>query len=111
MKIKRNFKALDSETNEQWKQTIEVLVIAYLVKHRKRLVEDYITRNFSKLMAKDRPLTSEEVMDMLQISRSTLGRRVKAGILRPVNPEAKRSYRFERKDVINCINRKETEHG
>jgi predicted DNA-binding transcriptional regulator AlpA len=106
MKIKRNFKCLDNETNEQWKQTIEMLIIAYLVKHRKRFIENYITQNFSVLMGEDRLLTSEEVLKMLQISRQTLGRRIKAGLLVPTNPEAKRNYRVKKSAVVNYIDRK-----
>jgi predicted site-specific integrase-resolvase len=72
---------------------------------------DYIFQNLSKFMGEDRLLTSEEVMNMLQISRQTLGRRIKAGILNPVNPEAKRNYRFKKSDVVNYIERKEVNYG
>jgi predicted site-specific integrase-resolvase len=49
-------------------------------------------------MGEDHLLTSEEVMNILQISRQTFGRRVKSGVLKPVNPEAKRHYRFKKSD-------------
>ena len=52
-------------------------------------------------MGEDRLLTSDEVVEMLQISHQTLGRRIKQGKLLPVNPEAKRNYRFKRSDVYN----------
>jgi predicted DNA-binding transcriptional regulator AlpA len=103
IKLKRNFKGLDSETNEQWKKTIETHVMAYLINHRERLIGDYIAQNFSKLMSQDRLLTSKEVENMLQISSSTLGRRIKAGILKPVSPDAKRNYRFRKSDILNYI--------
>ena len=101
-----NLKLIGKELDEQLEKTVKTLVVRYLGKYRKMLVEDYISRNFSKFMSEDRLLTSEEVMNMLQISRQTLGRRVKAGVLNPVNPEAKRNYRFKKNDVINLIERK-----
>ena len=107
IKLKRNFNGLDSETNEQWKKTIEAHVIACIVNHRERFIGDYIKQNFSKLMAEDHLLTSEDVMKKLKISRQTLGRRIKAGILKPVNPEAKRNYRFQKSDIKNYIEGKE----
>jgi predicted DNA-binding transcriptional regulator AlpA len=41
-------------------------------------------------MGEDRLLTSKEVVEMLQVSPQTLGRRIKQRKLVPVNPEAKR---------------------
>lgn len=106
MNAKKDFFLISKEFDEQLKKRVEILVVASMVKHRKRFIEDYIERNFSKFMGEDRPLTSEEVMNMLQISRQTLGRRVKSGALKPVNPEAKRHYRFKKSDIVNLIERK-----
>jgi len=104
------FQFIGKELDEQMEKTVKTLVIKYLGKYRKILVEDYISKNFSKFMGEDRLLTSEEVMNLLQISRQTLGRRVKDRVLIPVNPEVKRNYRFKKNDVINYINRKELEN-
>jgi predicted DNA-binding transcriptional regulator AlpA len=111
METKKNFMFLNKETDGQLKKRVEMLVKVYLIKNRKRLIENYIVKKISKFMGEDRLLTSEEVMNMLQISRQTLGRRIKAGILNPVNPEAKRNYRFKKSDVVNHIERKEVNHG
>ena len=96
-------KFISKELDEQLNERVETLVKVYIIKQRKRLIMDYISQNFSKFMGEDRLLTSQEVMNMLQISRSTLGRRVEDGVLVPTNPEAKRNYRFKKSDVINCI--------
>jgi len=108
--IKKSIKFINKELDEQLSERVETLVKVYIIKHRKWLIEDYISQNLSKFMGEDRLLTSEEVMNMLQISRQTLGRRVKAGALNPVNPEAKRNYRFKKNDVINYIERKGVSH-
>jgi len=106
----KNISLFSKEFDEQLEKEVERLVIKYLGKYRKKFIEDYISRNFKKFMGEDRLLTSEEVMNMLQISRQTLGRRMKDRVLIPVNPEAKRNYRFMKSDVINYINRKELEN-
>ena len=85
---------------------VNALVKTYIIKHRKRWISDYIERNFNKFMGEDRLLTSNEVADMLQISHQTLGRRIKQGKLSPINPEAKRNYRFKRSDVYKLIEKK-----
>jgi len=110
MTKKLNFHFICKELDEQLKTRVDFLVKVSLVKNRKKFIEDYISQNFSKFMGEDRLLTSEEVMNMLQISRQTLGRRVKSGVLNPVNPDAKRNYRFMKSDVINYIQRKELEN-
>ena len=78
-----------------------------MINQRKRWISDYIEKNFMKFMGEDRLLTSDEVVEMLQISHQTLGRRIKQGKLVPVNPEAKRNYRFKRSDVYKLIENKE----
>ncbi|MCS2957670.1 helix-turn-helix domain-containing protein [Bacteroides salyersiae] len=78
-----------------------------LINQRKRWISDYIEKNFTKFMGEDRLLTSDEVVEMLQISHQTLGRRIKQGKLLPVNPEAKRNYRFKRSDVYKLIEKEE----
>ena len=82
------------------------LVKISLINQRKRWITDYIEKNFAKFMGEDRLLTSKEVVEMLQISPQTLGRRVKQGKLVPVNPEATRNYRFKRSDVFQLIEKK-----
>ena len=89
---------------------VEKLVVKYLGKWREKLLEDYIKRTFSKYMTEDRLLKTEEVMTILNISRSTVRRRVKSGVLKPVNPEAKRNYRFQKSDIDNYIERKGTNY-
>ena len=101
-----NFTFINKEADEQLEKRVKQLVIQYLAKYRKRFIEDYIERTFSKFMGEDRLLTSVEVMNMLQISRQTLGRRVKSGALKPVNPEAKRHYRFKKSDIDNYIEKR-----
>ena len=107
MNVTKDIMFINRELDEQLRKRVEALVKVYLVKHRKRLIEDYISENFSKFMGEDRLLTSDEVMNMLQIARQTLGRRIKAGLLNPVNPEAKRNYRFMKSDVVDYIERNE----
>ena len=92
-------------------QEMDELLKNYLVKislinQGKRWITDYIEKNLMKFMGEDRLLTSDEVAEMLQISHQTLGRRIKQGKLMPVNPEAKRNYRFKRSDVYNLIEKK-----
>lgn len=106
IKLKRNFKGLDSETNEQWKKTIETHVIAYLLNHREKLIGDYIAQSFSKLMSQERLLTSEEVMGILHISKSTMGRLRKAGLLTPVNPKSGRHFKYKKSDIDEYIKKK-----
>ena len=103
---KNNLVFLNKELDEQLQSRVRVLVMKNLIKFRKKFITDYIEQNFSNFMGEDRLLTSDEVMKMLQMSRQTLGRRVKAGVLLPVNPEAKRHYRFMKNDVVNYIERK-----
>ena len=111
MKKKHDFVFITKELDEQLKTRVDFLVKVSLVKNRKKFIEGYISQNLSKFMGEDRLLTSEEVKNMLQISESTLGRRIKDGVLNPVNPEAKRNYRFMKNDVINYIEkRKELNH-
>ncbi len=85
------------------KRRIDVLVRTYFAKHRKKFIADYIEANFSKFMGEDRPLTSKEVMDMLQISRATLNRRINMEKIKPVNPD-ERVHRFLRSEVIEHLN-------
>jgi len=91
------------EVDEMLKRRVDTLTKLYLIKNRKRLIYEFISKNFSKFMREDRLLTSDEVINMLQISRQTLGRRIKDGKLLPINPEAKRNYRFKREDVYKII--------
>ena len=111
MSEQTNFMFINKKIDERLKKRVNTLVKEYLVKNRKLLIEDYIDKKFSKYMDEDRLLTSEEVMNMLQISRQTMGRRIKAGVLKPVNPEATRNYRFRKSDVVNYIERKGVHHG
>jgi len=108
MKKTNGFMFITKELDEQLKTRVDFLVKVSLVKNRKKFIEDYISLNFSKFMGEDRLLTSEEVMNMLQISRPTLGRRIKTGVLNPVNPKVKRNYRFLKSDINNLIERKGT---
>jgi excisionase family DNA binding protein len=94
------------EMDEMLKQRVDYLVKISLINQRKRWISDYIEKNFTKFMGEDRLLTSDEVAEMLQISHQTLGRRIKQGKLIPVNPEAKRNYRFKRSDVYKLIEKK-----
>lgn len=94
------------EMDQILSKRVNTLVKTYIIKHRKRWISDYIERNFNKFMGEDRLLTSNEVADMLQISHQTLGRRIKQGKLSPINPEAKRNYRFKRSDVYKLIEKK-----
>jgi len=110
MRKNESFSSILKELDEWLPKKVETLVKVSLVKNRKRYIMDYIDKNFSKFMEENRPLTSKEVMNMLQLSRQTLGRRIKAGVLKPVNPEAKRNYRFMKNDVVNLIQRKEVSH-
>ena len=93
------------EIDEQLKKRIAGLTVHYLVKNREKLISDYIEREMKRFMGEDRLLTSDEVMNMLRISRQTLYRRIKHGILKPVNPDAKRNYRFEKSEVFKCIDK------
>jgi len=91
------------EMDNELKKRVDLLTKVYLVKNRKKLIDEFIKENFCKLMGNDRPLTSKEVMDMLQISRATFSRRIKLGKLKPINPNEK-VHRFLRSEVINFIN-------
>ena len=94
---------LCQELDEQLKKRVKTLVVEYLAHNRKKLISDYIEREMKRFMGEDRLLTSDEVMNMLRISRQTLYRRIKHGVLKPVNPDAKRNYRFEKSEVDNYI--------
>ena len=109
--MNKKIRFINKELDEQLERRIKILVGVYLVKNRKKFIQEYISENFSKFMGEDRLLTSDEVMNMLHISRQTLGRRIKAGLLNPVNPDAKRNYRFMKNDVINYIERKGVNHA
>jgi predicted DNA-binding transcriptional regulator AlpA len=95
------------EMDKMLSQRVDALVKVSIIKHRKRWIMDYIEKNFLKYMGEDHLLTSDEVVEMLQISHQTLGRRIKQGKLVPVNFEAKRNYRFNRSDVFKFIETKE----
>ena len=98
---KMSFFSKEMKNELMW--TIDIQVRVYLAKHRKRFIADYIRENFSKFIGEDRPLTSKEVMNMLQISRATFCRRIKLGKLKPINPNEK-VHRFLRSEVIEQIN-------
>lgn len=106
MKTKKEKIFICQEMDEMLKQRVDYLVKISLKNQRKRWISDYIEKNFTKFMGEDRLLTSDEVVEMLQISHQTLGRRIKQGKLLPVNPEAKRNYRFKRSDVYKLIEKK-----
>lgn len=107
MKAKKEKVFICQEMDGMLKQRVDYLVKISLINQRKRWIADYIEKNFMKFMGEDRLLTSDEVVEMLQISHQTLGRRIKQGKLIPVNPEAKRNYRFKRSDVYKLIENKE----
>lgn len=94
---------LSKDVDDMLKKRVDVLTKVYLIKNRKKLILNYIAENLAIFMSEDRLMTSEEVMNFLQISRSTLNRRIKNGILNPTNPEASRNYRFKKSDVVNSI--------
>lgn len=106
MKTKKEKIFICQEMDEMLKQRVDYLVKISLINQRKRWISNYIEKNFTKFMGEDRLLTSDEVVEMLQISHQTLGRRIKQGKLLPVNPEAKRNYRFKRSDVYKLIEKK-----
>lgn len=106
MKSKKKKIFICQEMDEMLKQRVDYLVKISLINQRKRWITDYIEKNFAKFMSEDRLLTSKEVVEMLQISSQTLGRRIKQGELVPINPEAKRNYRFKRSDVFQLIEKK-----
>lgn len=106
MKTKNETIFICQEMDGMLKQRVDYLVKISLINQRKRWIADYIEKNFTKFMGEDRLLTSDEVVEMLQISHQTLGRRIKQGKLLPVNPEAKRNYRFKRSDVYKLIEKK-----
>ena len=106
MKKKNETIFICQEMDGMLKQRVDYLVKISLINQRKRWIADYIEKNFTKFMGEDRLLTSDEVVEMLQISHQTLGRRIKQGKLLPVNPEAKRNYRFKRSDVYKLIEKK-----
>ena len=95
-----------SQVDKMLIQRVDALVKVSIIKHRKRWIMDYIEKNFLKYTGEDHLLTSDEVVEMLQISHQTLGRRIKQGKLIPVNLEAKRNYRFNRSDVFKSIEMK-----
>lgn len=106
MKAKNETIFICQEMDGMLKQRVDYLVKISLINQRKHWIADYIEKNFTKFMGEDHLLTSDEVVEMLQISHQTLGRRIKQGKLTPVNPEAKRNYRFKRSDVYKLIEKK-----
>lgn len=94
---------LSKDVDDMLKKRVDLLTKVSLIKHRKKLILNYISENLAIFMSEDRLMTSEEVMNFLQISRSTLNRRIKSKVLSPTNPEASRNYRFRKSDVINSI--------
>jgi len=94
---------LSETANKELEHAVEVLMLKYLVKYRKKFIEEYISSNFSKFMGENRPLTSQEVMDILLISRQTLSRWIKEGKIKPINSESGRHYRFKRDDIDRLI--------
>ena len=103
--IKKEFMFINEQLDNDLKNRIDVLARVFLVKNRKKFIDDYIERNFTKLMGENRPLTSKEVMEMMQISRSTLNRRIKSGKLKPINPDEK-NHRFLRSELVENLNSK-----
>ena len=101
--LKNEFLFINEQLDNDLKKRIDALARVFLVKNRKKFIDDYIERNFTKLMGENRPLTSKEVMNMLQISRATFCRRIKLGKLKPINPNEK-VHRFLRSEVIEQIN-------
>ena len=79
MKAKKENVFICQEMDEMLKQRVDYLVKISLINQRKRWIADYIEKNFTKFMGEDRLLTSDEVVEMLQISHQTLGRRIKKG--------------------------------
>ncbi len=106
MKTKKEKIFICQEMDEILKQRVDYLVKISLINQRKRWIADYIEKNFAKFMGEDRLLTSKEVVEMLQISPQTLGRRINQGKLTPINPEAKRNYRFKKSEVYKLIEKK-----
>lgn len=106
MKKKNETIFICQEMDEMLKQRVDYLVKISLINQRKRWIEDYIKKNFTKFIGEDRLLTSKEVVEMLQISAQTLSRRIKQGKLVPVNPEVQRNYRFKKSDVYKLIEKK-----
>ena len=66
-----NFLFINKELDEQLKKRIESLVLVCIIKNRKRWILNYLGQNLTKFMGEDRLLTSDEVMDMLQIDRKS----------------------------------------
>lgn len=106
MNAKKGTIFICQEMDELLKQRVDYLVKISLINQRKLWISDYIEKNFMKFMGEDRLLTSDEVVEMLQISHQTLGRKIKQGKIIPVNLEAKRNYRFKRSDVFQHIEKK-----
>jgi predicted DNA-binding transcriptional regulator AlpA len=105
MKNEKKLLFINEEMDNELKKRIDVLVRVSLVKNRKRFIEEFISRNFCKFMGQDRPLTSNEVMEMLQISRATLNRRIKSQKINPINPD-ERIHRFLKSEVVESISSK-----
>lgn len=99
MKKSEGVSYLTIEFKNELKKEIDKLVKVYLAKNRKKFIGEYIAAHITKFMGDDRPLTSKEVMDMMQISRATLNRRIKTGKLKPLNPD-ERNYRFMKSDIV-----------
>ena len=87
MKAKKENVFICQEMDEMLKQRVDYLVKISLINQRKRWISDYIEKNFTKFMGEDRLLTSDEVVEMLQISHQTLGRRIKQGKLLHINTQ------------------------
>ena len=88
------------EADDLLKERVEVLAKVYAIKYTRHFAKQYLAENISVILSDSQYLTSKDVMSVLRISQSTLSRRVKNGDLCPVNPEAKRNYRFRRSDVF-----------
>jgi len=111
MKNEKKMMFISEDMDNALKRRIDVLVRTYFAKHRKKFIADYIEVNFLKFMGVDRPLTSKEVMGMLQISRATLNRRINMGKIKPANPN-ERVHRFLKSEIIEHLNsRKGSCHG
>lgn len=92
---------LCKEADELLRKRVDLVAKAYVAKYARKYIKEFVAENLSILLSESEFLTSSEVMRILKISRSTLNRRIKSGVLRPINPEADRNYRFVKKEVYN----------
>lgn len=111
MNAKKGTIFICQEMDELLRQRVDHLVKISLINQRKLWISDYIEKNFMKFMGEDRLLTSDEVVEILQISHQTLGRKIKQGKITPVNLEAKRNYRFKRSDIYKLIEKEEVRNA